>query len=167
TEVTLLYSPEVTVSTPSDNSAKVTVNYYILGTSTELQPSYEDTPATKISETVSTRTYYLGADGNEVPVGDTTVVTNPVDPAVTYDTSLTKADGTAERPTTLTSGGKTYHLVEAATSFTEGTGISGTLTKDTVVNYYYAEVKEEEVSRTPITGNVLVHYKRASDKQEL
>ncbi|HFI0633320.1 TPA: MucBP domain-containing protein, partial [Streptococcus suis] len=167
TEVTLLYSPEMTVSTPSDNSAKVTVNYYILGTSTELQPSYEDTPATKISETVSTRTYYLGVDGNEVPVGDPTVVTNPVNPVVTYDTTLTKVDGTAERPTTLTSGGKTYHLVETATSFTDGTGVSGTLTKDTVVNYYYAEVKEEEVSRTPITGNVLVHYKRASDKQEL
>ncbi|HFU4465898.1 TPA: YSIRK-type signal peptide-containing protein, partial [Streptococcus suis] len=166
TEVTLLYSPEMTVSTPSDNSAKVTVNYYILGTSTELQPSYEDTPVTKISETVSTRTYYLGADGNQVPVGDPTVVTNPVNPAVTYDTTETK-NGKEERPTTLTSGGKTYHLVETATSFTDGTGVSGTLTKDTVVNYYYAEVKEEEVSRTPITGNVLVHYKRASDKQEL
>ncbi|HFU4467581.1 TPA: YSIRK-type signal peptide-containing protein, partial [Streptococcus suis] len=165
--VVYLYSPEQSEPTAKDNTAKVTVNYYILGTSTELQPSYEDTPATKISETVSTRTYYLDADGNQVPVGDPTVVTNPVNPAVTYDTTLTKADGTAERPTTLTSGGKTYHLVETATSFTDGTGVSGTLTKDTVVNYYYAEVKEEEVSRTPITGNVLVHYKRASDKQEL
>ncbi|HFH9838615.1 TPA: MucBP domain-containing protein, partial [Streptococcus suis] len=165
--VVYLYSPEQSEPTSKDNTAKVTVNYYILDTSTELQPSYEDTPATKISETVSTRTYYLDADGNQVPVGDPTVVTNPVNPEVTYDTTLTKADGTAERPTTLTSGGKTYHLVETATSFTDGTGVSGTLTKDTVVNYYYAEVKEEEVSRTPITGNVLVHYKRASDKQEL
>ncbi|HFU4491880.1 TPA: YSIRK-type signal peptide-containing protein, partial [Streptococcus suis] len=164
--VVYLYSLEQSETTSKANTAKVTVNYYILGTSTELQPSYEDTPVTKISETVSTRTYYLGADGNEVPVGDTTVVTNPVNPAVTYDTTETK-NGKEERPTTLVSGDKTYHLVEAATSFTEGTGISGTLTKDTVVNYYYAEVKEEEVSRTPITGNVLVHYKRASDKQEL
>ncbi|HFU4056033.1 TPA: YSIRK-type signal peptide-containing protein, partial [Streptococcus suis] len=127
--VVYLYSPEQSEPTSKDNTAKVTVNYYILGTSTELQPSYEDTPATKISETVSTRTYYLDADGNQVPVGDPTVVTNPVNPEVTYDTTLTKADGTAERPTTLTSGGKTYHLVETATSFTDGTGVSGTLTK--------------------------------------
>ncbi|HFI0600420.1 TPA: MucBP domain-containing protein, partial [Streptococcus suis] len=164
--VVYLYSPEQIEPTAKDNTAKVTVNYYILGTSTELQPSYEDTPATKISETVSTRTYYLDADGNQVPVGDPTVVTNPVNPEVTYDTTETK-NGKEERPTTLESGDKTYHLVETATSFTDGTGVSGTLTKDTVVNYYYAEVKEEEVSRTPITGNVLVHYKRASDKQEL
>ncbi|HFI0468273.1 TPA: MucBP domain-containing protein, partial [Streptococcus suis] len=165
--VVYLYSPEQSETTSKDNTAKVTVNYYILDTDTTLQPSYEDMPATKISETVSTRTYYLDADGNQVPVGTPTEEIKPVVPAVTYNTNLTKADGTAERPTTLTSGGKTYHLVETATSFTDGTGVSGTLTKDTVVNYYYAEVKEEEVSRTPITGNVLVHYKRASDKQEL
>ncbi|HFU4471415.1 TPA: hypothetical protein ACGO92_002147, partial [Streptococcus suis] len=164
TEVTLLYSPEVTVSTPSDNSAKVTVNYYILGTDTTLQPSYEDTPATKISETVSTRTYYLDADGNQVPVGDPTVVTNPVNPEVTYDTTETK-NGKEERPTTLTSGGKTYHLVETATSFTDGTGVSGTLTKDTVVNYYYAEVKEE-VTTVPTNGSVTIKYETV-DGEEL
>ncbi|HFI0564519.1 TPA: hypothetical protein ACGO35_002292, partial [Streptococcus suis] len=154
--VTYVYSPEVTVPTSSDNSAKVTVNYYILGTSTPLQPSYEDTPSTKISETVSTRTYYLGADGKEVPIGEPTVVTNPVDPAVTYNTTETK-DGKEERPTTLESGGTTYHLVEATTTFTEGTGVSGTLTKDTVVNYYYAEVKEEVVSETT-NGSVTIKY---------
>ncbi|HFU4117652.1 TPA: YSIRK-type signal peptide-containing protein, partial [Streptococcus suis] len=166
-KVVYLYSPEQTETIRRDNTARVTVNYYILGTSTPLQASYEDTPATKISETVTTNTYYLNANDERVPVGNPAVVTNPVDPAVTYNTTLTKADGTAERPTTLESDGKTYHLVEAATTFTEGTGVSGTLTKDTVVNYYYAEVKEEEVSRTPINGKVLVHYKRASDKQEL
>ncbi|HFI0563216.1 TPA: MucBP domain-containing protein, partial [Streptococcus suis] len=165
--VVYLYSPEQTETIRRDNTARVTVNYYKLGTSTPLQASYEDTPATKISETVTTNTYYLDANNERVPVGKPAVVTNPVDPAVTYNTTLTKADGTAERPTTLESGGTTYHLVETATTFTEGTGVSGTLTKDTVVNYYYAEVKEEEVSRTPITGKVLVHYKRASDKQEL
>ncbi|HFU4204689.1 TPA: YSIRK-type signal peptide-containing protein, partial [Streptococcus suis] len=165
--VVYLYSPEQTETIRRDNTARVTVNYYKLGTSTPLQASYEDTPATKISETVTTNTYYLNANDERVPVGNLAVVTNPVDPAVTYNTTLTKADGTAERPTTLESGGTTYHLVETATTFTEGTGVSGTLTKDTVVNYYYAEVKEEEVSRTPITGKVLVHYKRASDKQEL
>ncbi|HFR3187058.1 TPA: YSIRK-type signal peptide-containing protein, partial [Streptococcus suis] len=134
TVVTYVYAPEQTEIIPTENKAKVTVNYYILGTSTPLQPSYEDTPATKISETVTTKTYYLDANNERVPVGDPAVVTNPVDPAVSYDTTETK-NGKEERPTTLKSGDKTYHLVEAATTFTEGTGVSGTLTKDTVVNY--------------------------------
>ncbi|HFI0725338.1 TPA: YSIRK-type signal peptide-containing protein, partial [Streptococcus suis] len=134
TVVTYVYAPEQTEIIPTENKAKVTVNYYILGTSTPLQPSYEDTPATKISETVTTKTYYLDANNERVPVGAPKVVTNPVDPAVTYNTTETK-NGKEERPTTLESGGKTYHLVEAATTFTEGTGVSGTLTKDTVVNY--------------------------------
>ncbi|HFR3771175.1 TPA: YSIRK-type signal peptide-containing protein, partial [Streptococcus suis] len=132
--VVYLYSPEQTETIPTDNTAKVTVNYYILGTSRPLQPNYEDTPATKISETVTTNTYYLNANGERVPVGTPTVVTNPVDPAETYDTTETK-NGKEERPTTLELGGTTYHLVEAATTFTDGTGISGNLTKDTVVNY--------------------------------
>ncbi|WP_105112535.1 YSIRK-type signal peptide-containing protein [Streptococcus suis] len=157
TVVTYVYAPEQTEIIPTENKAKVTVNYYILGTSTPLQPSYEDTPATKISETVTTKTYYLDANNERVPVGDPAVVTNPVDPAVTYNTTLTKADGTAERPTTLESGGKTYHLVEAATTFTEGTGVSGTLTKDTVVNYYYAEIKEE-VNTERTNGSVTIKY---------
>ncbi|MFI3097786.1 YSIRK-type signal peptide-containing protein [Streptococcus suis] len=157
TVVTYVYAPEQTEIIPTENKAKVTVNYYILGTSTPLQPSYEDTPATKISETVTTNTYYLDANNERVPVGDPAVVTNPVDPAVTYNTTLTKADGTAERPTTLESGGKTYHLVEAATTFTEGTGVSGTLTKDTVVNYYYAEIKDE-VTTEPTNGSVTIKY---------
>ncbi|HEM5272413.1 TPA: YSIRK-type signal peptide-containing protein, partial [Streptococcus suis] len=157
TVVTYVYAPEQTEIIPTENKAKVTVNYYILGTSTPLQPSYEDTPATKISETVTTNTYYLDANNERVPVGAPKVVTNPVDPAVTYNTTLTKADGTAERPTTLESGGKTYHLVEAATTFTEGTGVSGTLTKDTVVNYYYAEIKEE-VTTEPTNGSVTIKY---------
>ncbi|MGQ7390067.1 YSIRK-type signal peptide-containing protein [Streptococcus suis] len=157
TVVTYVYAPEQTEIIPTENKAKVTVNYYILGTSTPLQPSYEDTPATKISETVTTNTYYLDANNERVPVGDPAVVINPVDPAVTYNTTLTKADGTAERPTTLESGGKTYHLVEAATTFTEGTGVSGTLTKDTVVNYYYAEIKEE-VTTEPTNGSVTIKY---------
>ncbi|NQO83618.1 YSIRK-type signal peptide-containing protein, partial [Streptococcus suis] len=157
TVVTYVYAPEQTEIIPTENKAKVTVNYYILGTSTPLQPSYEDTPATKISETVTTNTYYLDANNERVPVGDPAVVTNPVDPAVTYNTTLTKADGTAERPTTLESGDKTYHLVEAATTFTEGTGVSGTLTKDTVVNYYYAEIKDE-VTTEPTNGSVTIKY---------
>ncbi|MGF0143241.1 hypothetical protein ACQRD4_09705, partial [Streptococcus hyointestinalis] len=131
--VTYVYAPEQTEIIPTENKAKVTVNYYILGTSTPLQPSYEDTPATKISETVTTNTYYLDANNERVPVGDPAVVINPVDPAVSYDTTETK-NGKEERPTTLESGGKTYHLVEAATTFTDGTGIRGNLTKDTVVN---------------------------------
>ncbi|MHC3512573.1 LPXTG cell wall anchor domain-containing protein, partial [Streptococcus suis] len=141
---------------PTENKAKVTVNYYILGTSTPLQPSYEDTPATKISETVTTNTYYLDANNERVPVGDPAVVINPVDPAVSYDTTETK-NGKEERPTTLKSGDKTYHLVEAATTFTEGTGVSGTLTKDTVVNYYYAEIKEE-VNTERTNGSVTIKY---------
>ncbi|HGK7339161.1 TPA: hypothetical protein ACJ51S_002047, partial [Streptococcus suis] len=141
---------------PTENKAKVTVNYYILGTSTPLQPSYEDTPATKISETVTTNTYYLDANNERVPVGDPAVVINPVDPAVSYDTTETK-NGKEERPTTLKSGDKTYHLVEAATTFTEGTGVSGTLTKDTVVNYYYAEIKDE-VTTEPTNGSVTIKY---------
>ncbi|MGQ7557532.1 MucBP domain-containing protein [Streptococcus suis] len=157
TVVTYVYAPEQTEIIPTENKAKVTVNYYILGTSTPLQPSYEDTPATKISETVTTKTYYLDANNERVPVGDPAVVTNPVDPAVTYNTTLTKADGTAERPTTLESGGKTYHLVEAATTFTDGTGIRGNLTKDTVVNYYYAEIKDE-VTTEPTNGSVTIKY---------
>ncbi|HEM4414377.1 TPA: YSIRK-type signal peptide-containing protein, partial [Streptococcus suis] len=157
TVVTYVYAPEQTEIIPTENKAKVTVNYYILGTSTPLQPSYEDTPATKISETVTTKTYYLDANNERVPVGDSAVVTNPVDPAVTYNTTLTKADGTAERPTTLESGGKTYHLVEAATTFTDGTGIRGNLTKDTVVNYYYAEIKDE-VTTEPTNGSVTIKY---------
>ncbi|MGQ7504793.1 MucBP domain-containing protein [Streptococcus suis] len=157
TVVTYVYAPEQTEIIPTENKAKVTVNYYILGTSTPLQPSYEDTPATKISETVTTNTYYLDANNERVPVGDPAVVTNPVDPAVTYNTTLTKADGTAERPTTLESGGKTYHLVEAATTFTDGTGIRGNLTKDTVVNYYYAEIKDE-VTTEPTNGSVTIKY---------
>ncbi|MGQ7518700.1 YSIRK-type signal peptide-containing protein [Streptococcus suis] len=157
TVVTYVYAPEQTEIIPTENKAKVTVNYYILGTSTPLQPSYEDTPATKISETVTTNTYYLDANNERVPVGDPAVVINPVDPAVSYDTTLTKADGTAERPTTLKSGDKTYHLVEAATTFTEGTGVSGTLTKDTVVNYYYAEIKDE-VTTEPTNGSVTIKY---------
>ncbi|HEM5031842.1 TPA: MucBP domain-containing protein, partial [Streptococcus suis] len=151
TVVTYVYAPEQTEIIPTENKAKVTVNYYILGTSTPLQPSYEDTPATKISETVTTNTYYLDANNERVPVGDPAVVINPVDPAVSYDTTETK-NGKEERPTTLESGGKTYHLVEAATTFTEGTGVSGTLTKDTVVNYYYAEIKEE-VTTEPTNGS--------------
>ncbi|MGQ7414018.1 MucBP domain-containing protein [Streptococcus suis] len=157
TVVTYVYAPEQTEIIPTENKAKVTVNYYILGTSTPLQPSYEDTPATKISETVTTNTYYLDANNERVPVGDPAVVTNPVDPAVTYNTTLTKADGTAERPTTLKSGDKTYHLVEAATTFTDGTGIRGNLTKDTVVNYYYAEIKDE-VTTEPTNGSVTIKY---------
>ncbi|WP_029944362.1 MucBP domain-containing protein, partial [Streptococcus suis] len=157
TVVTYVYAPEQTEIIPTENKAKVTVNYYILGTSTPLQPSYEDTPATKISETVTTNTYYLDANNERVPVGAPKVVTNPVDPAVTYNTTLTKADGTAERPTTLESGGKTYHLVEAATTFTDGTGIRGNLTKDTVVNYYYAEIKDE-VTTEPTNGSVTIKY---------
>ncbi|HEM4138534.1 TPA: MucBP domain-containing protein, partial [Streptococcus suis] len=157
TVVTYVYAPEQTEIISTENKAKVTVNYYILGTSTPLQPSYEDTPATKISETVTTNTYYLDANNERVPVGDPAVVTNPVDPAVTYNTTLTKADGTAERPTTLESGGKTYHLVEAATTFTDGTGIRGNLTKDTVVNYYYAEIKDE-VTTEPTNGSVTIKY---------
>ncbi|RRR43147.1 YSIRK-type signal peptide-containing protein, partial [Streptococcus suis] len=157
TVVTYVYAPEQTEIIPTENKAKVTVNYYILGTSTPLQPSYEDTPATKISETVTTKTYYLDANNERVPVGDPAVVTNPVDPAVTYNTTLTKADGTAERPTTLESGGKSYHLVEAATTFTDGTGIRGNLTKDTVVNYYYAEIKDE-VTTEPTNGSVTIKY---------
>ncbi|HEM2542795.1 TPA: MucBP domain-containing protein, partial [Streptococcus suis] len=157
TVVTYVYAPEQTEIIPTENKAKVTVNYYILGTSTPLQPSYEDTPATKISETVTTNTYYLDANNERVPVGDPAVVTNPVDPAVTYNTTLTKEDGTSERPTTLELEGKTYHLVEAATTFTEGTGVSGTLTKDTVVNYYYAEIKEE-VTTEPTNGSVMIKY---------
>ncbi|HFU4373828.1 TPA: MucBP domain-containing protein, partial [Streptococcus suis] len=151
TVVTYVYAPEQTETIPTENKAKVTVNYYILGTSTPLQPSYEDTPATKISETVTTNTYYLDANNERVPVGDSAVVINPVDPAVSYDTTETK-NGKEERPTTLKSGDKTYHLVEAATTFTEGTGVSGTLTKDTVVNYYYAEIKEE-VTTEPTNGS--------------
>ncbi|HEL2554291.1 TPA: MucBP domain-containing protein, partial [Streptococcus suis] len=156
TVVTYVYAPEQTEIIPTENKAKVTVNYYILGTSTPLQPSYEDTPATKISETVTTNTYYLDANNERVPVGDPAVVINPVDPAVSYDTTETK-NGKEERPTTLESGGKTYHLVEAATTFTEGTGVSGTLTKDTVVNYYYAEIKEE-VTTEPTNGSVTIKY---------
>ncbi|MGC4430679.1 YSIRK-type signal peptide-containing protein [Streptococcus suis] len=156
TVVTYVYAPEQTEIIPTENKAKVTVNYYILGTSTPLQPSYEDTPATKISETVTTNTYYLDANNERVPVGDPAVVINPVDPAVSYDTTETK-NGKEERPTTLESGGKTYHLVEAATTFTEGTGVSGTLTKDTVVNYYYAEIKEE-VNTERTNGSVTIKY---------
>ncbi|WP_105150135.1 LPXTG cell wall anchor domain-containing protein [Streptococcus suis] len=156
TVVTYVYAPEQTEIIPTENKAKVTVNYYILGTSTPLQPSYEDTPATKISETVTTKTYYLDANNERVPVGDPAVVINPVDPAVSYDTTETK-NGKEERPTTLESGGKTYHLVEAATTFTEGTGVSGNLTKDTVVNYYYAEIKEE-VTTEPTNGSVTIKY---------
>ncbi|HFI0179796.1 TPA: MucBP domain-containing protein, partial [Streptococcus suis] len=156
TVVTYVYAPEQTEIIPTENKAKVTVNYYILGTSTPLQPSYEDTPATKISETVTTNTYYLDANNERVPVGDPAVVINPVDPAVSYDTTETK-NGKEERPTTLKSGDKTYHLVEAATTFTEGTGVSGTLTKDTVVNYYYAEIKEE-VTTEPTNGSVTIKY---------
>ncbi|HFI0147076.1 TPA: MucBP domain-containing protein, partial [Streptococcus suis] len=156
TVVTYVYAPEQTEIIPTENKAKVTVNYYILGTSTPLQPSYEDTPATKISETVTTNTYYLDANNERVPVGAPKVVTNPVDPAVTYNTTETK-NGKEERPTTLESGGKTYHLVEAATTFTEGTGVSGNLTKDTVVNYYYAEIKEE-VTTEPTNGSVTIKY---------
>ncbi|HEL1583148.1 TPA: MucBP domain-containing protein, partial [Streptococcus suis] len=156
TVVTYVYAPEQTEIIPTENKAKVTVNYYILDTSTPLQPSYEDTPATKISETVTTNTYYLDANNERVPVGDPAVVINPVDPAVSYDTTETK-NGKEERPTTLESGGKTYHLVEAATTFTEGTGVSGTLTKDTVVNYYYAEIKEE-VTTEPTNGSVTIKY---------
>ncbi|MDW8778635.1 MucBP domain-containing protein [Streptococcus suis] len=156
TVVTYVYAPEQTEIIPTENKAKVTVNYYILGTSTPLQPSYEDTPATKISETVTTNTYYLDANNERVPVGDPAVVINPVDPAVSYDTTETK-NGKEERPTTLESGGKTYHLVEAATTFTDGTGIRGNLTKDTVVNYYYAEIKEE-VTTVPTNGSVTIKY---------
>ncbi|MGQ7686688.1 MucBP domain-containing protein [Streptococcus suis] len=156
TVVTYVYAPEQTEIIPTENKAKVTVNYYILGTSTPLQPSYEDTPATKISETVTTKTYYLDANNERVPVGDPAVVINPVDPAVSYDTTETK-NGKEERPTTLKSGDKTYHLVEAATTFTEGTGVSGTLTKDTVVNYYYAEIKDE-VTTEPTNGSVTIKY---------
>ncbi|MEG3294713.1 YSIRK-type signal peptide-containing protein, partial [Streptococcus suis] len=156
TVVTYVYAPEQTEIIPTENKAKVTVNYYILGTSTPLQPSYEDTPATKISETVTTNTYYLDANNERVPVGDSAVVINPVDPAVSYDTTETK-NGKEERPTTLKSGDKTYHLVEAATTFTDGTGIRGNLTKDTVVNYYYAEIKEE-VTTEPTNGSVTIKY---------
>ncbi|HEM5052548.1 TPA: YSIRK-type signal peptide-containing protein, partial [Streptococcus suis] len=156
TVVTYVYAPEQTEIIPTENKAKVTVNYYILGTSTPLQPSYEDTPATKISETVTTNTYYLDANNERVPVGDPAVVINPVDPAVSYDTTETK-NGKEERPTTLKSGDKTYHLVEAATTFTDGTGIRGNLTKDTVVNYYYAEIKEE-VTTEPTNGSVTIKY---------
>ncbi|HEP1804456.1 TPA: MucBP domain-containing protein, partial [Streptococcus suis] len=156
TVVTYVYAPEQTEIIPTENKAKVTVNYYILGTSTPLQPSYEDTPATKISETVTTNTYYLDANNERVPVGDSAVVINPVDPAVSYDTTETK-NGKEERPTTLKSGDKTYHLVEAATTFTDGTGIRGNLTKDTVVNYYYAEIKDE-VTTEPTNGSVTIKY---------
>ncbi|MGO5472080.1 YSIRK-type signal peptide-containing protein, partial [Streptococcus hyointestinalis] len=156
TVVTYVYAPEQTEIIPTENKAKVTVNYYILGTSTPLQPSYEDTPATKISETVTTNTYYLDANNERVPVGDPAVVINPVDPAVSYDTTETK-NGKEERPTTLKSGDKTYHLVEAAMTFTDGTGIRGNLTKDTVVNYYYAEIKEE-VTTEPTNGSVTIKY---------
>ncbi|WP_174851060.1 YSIRK-type signal peptide-containing protein, partial [Streptococcus suis] len=156
TVVTYVYAPEQTEIIPTENKAKVTVNYYILDTSTPLQPSYEDTPATKISETVTTNTYYLDANNERVPVGAPKVVTNPVDPAVTYNTTETK-NGKEERPTTLESGGKTYHLVEAATTFTDGTGIRGNLTKDTVVNYYYAEIKDE-VTTEPTNGSVTIKY---------
>ncbi|MBY4976129.1 MucBP domain-containing protein [Streptococcus suis] len=163
TVVTYVYAPEQTEIIPTENKAKVTVNYYILGTSTPLQPSYEDTPATKISETVTTNTYYLDANNERVPVGDPAVVINPVDPAVSYDTTETK-NGKEERPTTLESGGKTYHLVEAATTFTEGTGVSGTLTKDTVVNYYYAEIKEE-VNTERTNGSVTIKYETVDGKE--
>ncbi|AUC91257.1 hypothetical protein CWM22_04730 [Streptococcus suis] len=163
TVVTYVYAPEQTEIIPTENKAKVTVNYYILGTSTPLQPSYEDTPATKISETVTTNTYYLDANNERVPVGNPAVVINPVDPAVSYDTTETK-NGKEERPTTLESGGKTYHLVEAATTFTEGTGVSGTLTKDTVVNYYYAEIKEE-VTTEPTNGSVTIKYETVDGKE--
>ncbi|MGQ7340745.1 YSIRK-type signal peptide-containing protein [Streptococcus suis] len=156
TVVTYVYAPEQTEIIPTENKAKVTVNYYILGTSTPLQPSYEDTPATKISETVTTNTYYLDANNERVPVGDPAVVINPVDPAVSYDTTETK-NGKEERPTTLKSSDKTYHLVETATTFTDGTGIRGNLTKDTVVNYYYAEIKEE-VTTEPTNGSVTIKY---------
>ncbi|HEL1626343.1 TPA: MucBP domain-containing protein, partial [Streptococcus suis] len=156
TVVTYVYAPEQTEIIPTENKAKVTVNYYILGTSTPLQPSYEDTPATKISETVTTNTYYLDANNERVPVGDPAVVITPVVPAVSYDTTETK-NGKEERPTTLKSGDKTYHLVEAATTFTEGTGVSGNLTKDTVVNYYYAEIKEE-VTTESTNGSVTIKY---------
>ncbi len=148
--VTYVYSPEVQEPTIVENQAKVTVNYYILGTNTPLQASYEDTASTKISEMVTTSTYYLDANGARVPIVTPTEVTTSVDPAVTYDTAGKKTDGADERPTTLESGGKTYHLVEAATTFTEGTGVSGTLTKDTVVNYYYAEE-----STPPVTPPVI------------
>ncbi|HFI0912889.1 TPA: MucBP domain-containing protein, partial [Streptococcus suis] len=163
TVVTYVYAPEQTEIIPTENKAKVTVNYYILGTSTPLQPSYEDTPATKISETVTTNTYYLDANNERVPVGDPAVVINPVDPAVSYDTTETK-NGKEERPTTLESGGKTYHLVEAATTFTEGTGVSGNLTKDTVVNYYYAEILEE-VTTVPTNGSVTIKYETVDGKE--
>ncbi|HEL1603831.1 TPA: YSIRK-type signal peptide-containing protein, partial [Streptococcus suis] len=163
TVVTYVYAPEQTEIIPTENKAKVTVNYYILGTSTPLQPSYEDTPATKISETVTTNTYYLDANNERVPVGAPKVVTNPVDPAVTYDTTETK-NGKEERPTTLKSGDKTYHLVEAATTFTDGTGIRGNLTKDTVVNYYYAEIKDE-VTTEPTNGSVTIKYETVDGKE--
>ncbi|HEM5065281.1 TPA: MucBP domain-containing protein, partial [Streptococcus suis] len=163
TVVTYVYAPEQTEIIPTENKAKVTVNYYILGTSTPLQPSYEDTPATKISETVTTNTYYLDANNERVPVGAPKVVTNPVDPAVTYNTTETK-NGKEERPTTLESGGKTYHLVEAATTFTDGTGIRGNLTKDTVVNYYYAEIKDE-VTTEPTNGSVTIKYETVDGKE--
>ncbi|HEM5079805.1 TPA: MucBP domain-containing protein, partial [Streptococcus suis] len=163
TVVTYVYAPEQTEIIPTENKAKVTVNYYILGTSTPLQPSYEDTPATKISETVTTNTYYLDANNERVPVGDPAVVINPVDPAVTYDTTETK-NGKEERPTTLKSGDKTYHLVEAATTFTDGTGIRGNLTKDTVVNYYYAEIKDE-VTTEPTNGSVTIKYETVDGKE--
>ncbi|MBY4962420.1 MucBP domain-containing protein [Streptococcus suis] len=163
TVVTYVYAPEQTEIISTENKAKVTVNYYILGTSTPLQPSYEDIPATKISETVTTNTYYLDANNERVPVGDPAVVINPVDPAVSYDTTETK-NGKEERPTTLKSGDKTYHLVEAATTFTEGTGVSGTLTKDTVVNYYYAEIKEE-VTTVPTNGSVTIKYETVDGKE--
>ncbi|MFI3114343.1 MucBP domain-containing protein [Streptococcus suis] len=163
TVVTYVYAPEQTEIISTENKAKVTVNYYILGTSTPLQPSYEDIPATKISETVTTNTYYLDANNERVPVGDPAVVINPVDPAVSYDTTETK-NGKEERPTTLKSGDKTYHLVEAATTFTEGTGVSGTLTKDTVVNYYYAEIKEE-VNTERTNGSVTIKYETVDGKE--
>ncbi|HEM5144809.1 TPA: YSIRK-type signal peptide-containing protein, partial [Streptococcus suis] len=163
TVVTYVYAPEQTEIIPTENKAKVTVNYYILGTSTPLQPSYEDTPATKISETVTTNTYYLDANNERVPVGDPAVVITPVVPAVSYDTTETK-NGKEERPTTLKSGDKTYHLVEAATTFTEGTGVSGTLTKDTVVNYYYAEIKEE-VNTERTNGSVTIKYETVDGKE--
>ncbi|WP_024415890.1 MucBP domain-containing protein, partial [Streptococcus suis] len=163
TVVTYVYAPEQTEIIPTENKAKVTVNYYILDTSTPLQPSYEDTPATKISETVTTNTYYLDANNERVPVGAPKVVTNPVDPAVTYNTTETK-NGKEERPTTLESGGKTYHLVEAATTFTDGTGIRGNLTKDTVVNYYYAEILEE-VTTVPTNGSVTIKYETVDGKE--
>ncbi|HEP1838291.1 TPA: MucBP domain-containing protein, partial [Streptococcus suis] len=163
TVVTYVYAPEQTEIIPTENKAKVTVNYYILGTSTPLQPSYEDTPATKISETVTTNTYYLDANNERVPVGAPKVVTNPVDPAVTYDTTETK-NGKEERPTTLKSGDKTYHLVEAATTFTDGTGIRGNLTKDTVVNYYYAEIKDE-VTTEQTNGSVTIKYETVDGKE--